>query len=86
MGTPHVHAAIIKAWADGAEIQFKSSGRWEDITSPCWGANEYRIKPKTIKYRLYLTCWGTIGICNKVNTTPLYSFERWLTDEQEIEV
>ena len=25
MGTPHKHAALIKAWADGAAIEFRSS-------------------------------------------------------------
>lgn len=29
MGTPHKHAALIKAWADGALIQYKDGyGTW----------------------------------------------------------
>ena len=55
---PHVHAELIKAWADGAEIQvrclthycFPNDAPWEDFTSldstawdPEW---EYRIKPR----------------------------------------
>jgi len=50
MGTPHKHAEIIKAWADGAEIQYRTSHDypwtntgnnlgWYDLT-------EYRIKPE----------------------------------------
>jgi hypothetical protein len=30
MKTPHKHAAVIKAWADGAEIQCKSPKGYED--------------------------------------------------------
>ena len=47
---PHKHAELIKAWADGAEIQFKSGGIWHDYSegdSPIWYPdNEYRIKPE----------------------------------------
>ena len=50
MGTPHVHAELIKAWADGAEIQYRGPGahgdEWEDTESPAWLPTlEYRIKP-----------------------------------------
>jgi hypothetical protein len=51
----HKHAELIKAWADGAQIQirlFKSNGEvteWEDC-DPCWGDDaEYRIKPEEKK-------------------------------------
>lgn len=43
---PHKHAALIKAWADGAEIQVKLR-EWEDCTNhhPTWDINyEYRLK------------------------------------------
>ena len=57
--TPHKHAELIKAWADGAEIQKycnkpKNSQvnvqgfipRWVDEITPSWGYGyEYRIKP-----------------------------------------
>lgn len=44
---PHKHADIIKAWADGAVIQYKNSlGSWVDYINPCWvDSNTYRIKP-----------------------------------------
>ena len=43
---PHKHAELIKAWADGAEIQVKNDdGVWRDA-EPLWcDYKEYRIKP-----------------------------------------
>jgi len=53
MGKPHRHAELIKAWADGTEIQFFSDeGVWVDCGAnlPCWNEdNEYRIKPEEKK-------------------------------------
>lgn len=47
MKTPHKHADLIKAWADGAEIQAKSDNVWLDCRHPEWWPNsEYRIKPE----------------------------------------
>lgn len=50
MKTPHKHAELIKAWADGAEIQFRHNvnNPWDDVKGVCgWGiACEYRIKPE----------------------------------------
>ena len=46
---PHKHAEIIKAWADGAEIQVRisSSSEWQDAVNPYWAEHyEYRIKPE----------------------------------------
>jgi hypothetical protein len=46
---PHKHAAVIKAWADGAQVQYKYPGEetWHDIAEPSWkGIIEYRIKPE----------------------------------------
>jgi hypothetical protein len=44
----HTHAALIKAWADGAEIEFKSSANeWVDAPAPTWCTyTTYRIKPE----------------------------------------
>ena len=46
----HIHADLIHAWADGAEIQFKNEhGNWMSV-SPTWGVDtEYRIKPRIVK-------------------------------------
>lgn len=54
---PHKWAAEIKAWADGAEIQFRHdpSEKWQDydpawknIITPSWhkGGLEFRVKPE----------------------------------------
>lgn len=48
MKTPHKHAELIKAWADGAEIECCTSiGKWIDIKEPSWSDDiDYRIKPE----------------------------------------
>lgn len=49
MKTPHKHAELIKAWADGAEIEYfsKTALEWCLITVPTWADNvEFRIKPE----------------------------------------
>jgi len=51
MKKPHKHEEIIKAWADGAQVQYLNSltYRWEDCVdnSPTWYLDtEYRIKPE----------------------------------------
>ena len=50
MGQKHKHAELIKAWADGAEIQFKApdDDKFRDcLANPAWENDvEYRIKPE----------------------------------------
>jgi hypothetical protein len=50
MKTPHKHAEVIKAWADGAEIEYFNTyyGCWMAMkTQPVWDEREkYRIKPE----------------------------------------
>lgn len=64
MKQPHIHAALIHAWADGDRIQHSTDGgkSWRDcIESPQWNANVlYRIAPAVIKYRRYL-CNNGLG-------------------------
>jgi hypothetical protein len=46
---PHKHAELIKAWADGAEIEYRMIGteKWVQLDIPSWFADEeYRIKPE----------------------------------------
>ena len=49
--TPRKHAELIKAWADGAEIQrhcrgVAGFGMWIDAPNPTWADDEvYRRKP-----------------------------------------
>jgi hypothetical protein len=41
------HAELIKAWADGAEIQQLVEIRWVNDERPIWDSHiEYRIKPE----------------------------------------
>jgi hypothetical protein len=48
----------IKAWADGAEIEYKDSkGEWRHAEAPYWHNElEYRIKPQP-KEPQYLYVW-----------------------------
>lgn len=45
---PHAHSELIKAWADGAEVQFRTEySEWIDIKYPTWDEfSIYRIKPE----------------------------------------
>lgn len=46
MNKKHKHAELIKAWANGATIQRKVHGKWEDC-QPKWDEYaDYRIKPE----------------------------------------
>ena len=59
MKTPHKHAAIIKAWADGADIQWYDASarehRWKDCPQHFdWGAPvHFRVKPEPKKDHVY---------------------------------
>lgn len=56
MPTPHKHAELIKAWADGATIQVltddtgpsgETGNSWKNTTYPDWFTTyQYRIKPE----------------------------------------
>ncbi len=55
MAQPHKYAALIHAWADGAQIEYRPycngghSNRWNSIQNPNWRDDmEYRIKPKIV--------------------------------------
>jgi hypothetical protein len=53
---PHKHAEVIKAWADGAKIEYRNRGmkNWEDMPecSPLWFEDvEYRVKPEDVVHR-----------------------------------
>jgi hypothetical protein len=101
MKTPHKHAAVIKAWADGAQVQVnvgtENKKDWRDIPDPVWNATEYRVKPDPLTYRLCL-CKDYmghyyIGSFNKGFGQTVEECERgagfvkWLdTDWQEVEV
>ena len=47
MKTPHKHAELIKAWAEGAEIETIDCNVWGTCNTPRWFPEcEYRIKPE----------------------------------------
>lgn len=48
MNNPRPHCEVIKAWADGAEVQWLNPcGTWEDCHNPQWGVHaKYRVKPE----------------------------------------
>lgn len=92
MRTPHKHADVIKAWADGAQIQFRSeySNGWEDcIHDPIWyDDTKYRVKPD-VKYRVGVIKHHTTGgeipfLVSNSNMEGAYEnsvfFIRWITD------
>jgi hypothetical protein len=60
MTKPNKHAELIKAWADGAEIEVKypNAVSWTLVQYPKWTESlEYRVKPvrpKEIEKILYL--------------------------------
>lgn len=46
----HKHAELIKAWADGADIEVRYTSGWEDANPPLWcNQYQYRIKPEEKK-------------------------------------
>lgn len=58
MLVPHKHAAIIKAWADGAciEVRHTPDGMWRRGTNPAWSVhNEYRVK---VDQKPDITLWA----------------------------
>jgi hypothetical protein len=102
MPTPHKHAAVIKAWADGHQVQYKELGGWVDLKNDglhgWYEHGQYRIKPSTIKYRNFL--WAPSGgascrrvVCVVTPEDQLHEpretwggFIRWIGDWQEVEV
>ena len=64
MPTPHKHAEVIKAWADGYEIQYrnKPDRPWETLKSPSFVTEyEYRKKPEEVVDYAIVYQDGTIG-------------------------
>ena len=65
MKTPHKHAELIKAWADGAEIEMQHYKDWKLISNPRWDVEltEYRIKPEpkpdVVRYGIATAFFGS---------------------------
>lgn len=79
----HKHCDLIKAWADGADIQCwdkytSAHGVWRDICGKDVNWNpeiEYRIKPedKFIKYKVGLFTFGNDKLMAMVRESDRYS-------------
>ena len=69
MKTPHKHAEVIKAWADGSEVQYKSKidDFWYSTSAPYFEVDyEWRIKPEP-KPDKVVTAW----VSSDGNTTVM---------------
>lgn len=98
MAERHKHADLIIAWANGAKIQYRdpdySDGEWDETTHPTWSEyKEYRIKPKTMKYRVALLtaldepCVAATHDSKAAQEWERHeNFVRWLTDWVEVKV
>lgn len=79
---PHKHAEIIKAWADGAEIEVYDGlhDRWCDLTNSCpaWTSQRYRIKPEP-KPDVVVSRWvysdGSTANCSQSNIKYIFDGE-----------
>ena len=89
---PHKWANEIKAWADGAVIEFRSieltNGEWLLLHRPNWYEDvEYRVQPLNKKYRVFLSKTGytsTIDSWDEHSTVENVEksdiFVKWLSD------
>ena len=99
MTTPHKWADVIKAWADGKEVQCahrRAPEEWISAHLPNFYSEHFiwRIKPETVKYRRYL--WedaGGIRVYTAHGESQVFDFPyrpgfiRWIDhDWQEVEV
>lgn len=68
MSKPHKHAELIKAWADGAEIEMfaRPFGKWMEDDNPSWDVDsEYRIKPEKVYPKSSLSDQEIVGMLNQ---------------------
>lgn len=76
MGTPHKYAEVIKAWADGVEIQFRYRANtiWHRTEQPSFSVDyEWRVKPEPNKYR--------VALCKSLEDRNSYTY----TAQNELE-
>lgn len=83
MKTPHKYAALIKAWADGAEIewQYPANAEWKTCDRPAWREQVgYRIKPEqepdvVLYFRHCVQWWGHETVEDGDNTKATFNGE-----------
>ena len=71
MKTPHKHADLIKAWADGAEIEYWAPvmREWLTNSTPKWYEDTlYRIKPKP---KADVVDYVRVGSLHRILVCPL---------------
>jgi hypothetical protein len=67
MKKPHKHAEVIKAWADGAEIEYletmtSKEPYWANAPMPKWSEETmYRVKPEPKPDVVYYGAFDLIG-------------------------
>jgi len=58
----HIHAELIKKWAEGAKIEYQDDGEWFPIDKPSWSTKIlYRLaplKPVATKWIVSNPEWG----------------------------
>ena len=98
----HKHCDLIKAWAEGEEIQYYGipAHRWITIENPSWAEDEkYRVKPKKefLKYKVALFRYHSgeysgeffVDVYEPKNYEEMeraYAFEMWLGEEQTVNI
>lgn len=80
----HVHAELIKAWADGNAIQVWNGSLWRDCPYPTWHSDyEYRIKPEPIKTERYRRWISKIEVFGEIRYQTHTASERQSTTDVE---
>lgn len=92
MNKPHKHCELIKAWADGAVIEwfYPVSRKWHIIHAPTWHKNDlYRIKPepKKVYVRLWMNSMCLISSLHTKDKSKLSDNDyNWVSDWVEVEL
>jgi hypothetical protein len=100
MGKPHPYAEVIKAWADGAEVQYYDCNKWWDWNTgwtagvaPTFTADfKWRVKPIKRVCRIALLKDGPFLVFSDTSVfdsaldVASPDFVKWLTDWIEYEV
>ena len=92
MNKPHKHCELIKAWVNGATIEFfhPETRKWVVDHMPTWSLIViYRIKPepKKMYVRLYKTKSGLIISMTTVDKSKLSDIDyKWVSDWVEVEL
>ena len=72
--TPHVHAEVIKAWADGKPIEYRPNSHdgWEPLDDPRWNPGwQYRVKPEEVVDYTVVISNGVVGASYARDKTDL---------------